>query len=287
MKSHIMDEICIMLLRKGYVVKGLKSSCFDILARKESSILLLKVLEDANSITKEYADEMNSVAAYINSTPLVIAEKAGQKLEDNVVYLRHGICTINPTTLSNCADNKFPFIKKTNAGLTAHIIGNRMRGKREEEGLSLNAMAKKLGVSGKMVSRYEQGQSEVTIANAIKIYNTFGSSVFHKISMLERKENPTAEPKSDVSKKYVEIGFAAMDTKKSPFDIIAKKSKTIVITELGDKTNPDSMAISKLVGANNLVIFTKKKPKDIAAITKKEFLEFEESEELIKFLREF
>jgi len=56
---------------------------------------------------------------------------------------------------------------------------------------------------------------------------------------------------------------------------------------VGDKVHPDSLAVSKLIEADNLVIFSKKKPKDIAAITKEEFLDFEKSDELIKFLREF
>jgi hypothetical protein len=42
-----------------------------------------------------------------------------------------------------------------------------------------------------------------------------------------------------------------------------------------------------LLDAERLTIYKKKKPKDIPALTKKEFMEFEKASELIKFLKEF
>ena len=56
MKKSLIENISIFLLKKGFIVKNLKGNCFDILGRKDTNILLLKVLEDANAITREYAD---------------------------------------------------------------------------------------------------------------------------------------------------------------------------------------------------------------------------------------
>ena len=83
------------------------------------------------------------------------------------------------------------------------------------------------------------------------------------------------------------MGFEASDAKKSPFDIIARKDNELILTEVGDKTRPDFSSLSKLLDADNLVIFKKKKPKDVPAVTKEEFLEFEKANQLIKFLKEF
>lgn len=287
MKQHLIDEISVFLLKKEYTLKNLKGSSFDVLARREGNILLLKVLEDANSVSKECAQELNDVAAYIDATPLIVAEKAGQKLEDNVVYLRFGVFTINFATLTSCVQDKFPFIKKTNAGLTASIIGKKIKNRRGQLGLSVNVMSRKLGVSGRMIAKYESGLSEVTLPKAARIYDIFGESVFDEINIFRRKEIPQSNAKSDVSRKYIDIGFTATDIKKAPFDVIAKKSRVIVVTEIGDKISPDSILVSKLIDADNLVIFEKKKPKNIAAIKKKDFLDFGQSDELIKFLKEF
>jgi len=286
-KSSIIDNVCMFLLKKGFTVKNIKRGCFDILAKGDSFILLIKALEDANSISKEYSDEMASVASYINVTPIIIAEKAGARLESNVVYTRFGIYTVSFSTFTNCLNDKLPFVKSTQAGLTASIIGDELRRKREERGLSINALSKNLGISGRMVLKYENGLSEVTMNKALKIYDIFGESVFRETNIFRISEEPQSNAKTELSKKYVRMGFDAADTKKSPFDIIARKNKIVIITEVGDKVHPDSLAVSKLIEADNLVIFSKKKPKDIAAITKEEFLDFEKSDELIKFLREF
>jgi len=287
MKQSLLEKICIYLLKKGYTIKSLARTCFDIVARKETQILLIKVLEDANSISEEFADEMKRISSCIRASPLVISEKAGTKLENGIVYSRFGVYTLNYNTFINCVDNKMPFIKRDHAGLTAHLLGERLRNKREEEGISLTALAKKVGVSRKMVQRYEKGEADVTVAKAFKLYDIFGGGIFDRINIFETKKEIRHEPKSDIAKKYFKLGFEALETKKVPFDVLAKKEKDIVLTDIGDKTKPGFKPLSKLIDAESLVIFKRKKPKDIAAMTKEEFLEYEKAKELIKFLKEF
>src|SRR3989338_6243250 len=111
MKQTLLDKINIFLLRKGFVIKNLTRTCFDILARRNEQILLIKVLEDANSISKEFTEEMKSVASYISASPLIIADKAGSRLDENVVYSRFEIYTLNVNTFMNCISSKYPFIR--------------------------------------------------------------------------------------------------------------------------------------------------------------------------------
>jgi len=287
MKQNLLDQVNIFLLKKGFIIKNLTRTCFDILARRDIQILLVKVLEDANSISREHTEEMISVASYIDASPLIISEKASDKLEDNIVYLRFGICTLNFDTFCNCINNKFPFIKRSQAGLTASIAGKKLKEKREELGYSLNALSRKLGVTSRMVTKYENEDSEVTINRARKLYDIFGHQVFVRVDIFRQHEHPQSKFNSKISKKYFELGFDAAETKKTPFDIIAKKDKEIILTEVSDKVNPQMQSLSKLLDADNLVIFRKKKPKNIPSMTKKEFMDFEEANELVKFLKEF
>ena len=130
MKQALLDKLNIFLLRKGFTIKNLTRTCFDILARRNEQILLIKVLEDANSISREYTDEMKAVASYITASPLIIADKAGDMLDDNIVYSRFEIYTLNFSTFMNCVNNKFPFIKRSQAGLTASVSGKKLKEKR-------------------------------------------------------------------------------------------------------------------------------------------------------------
>ncbi|MBI2651134.1 helix-turn-helix domain-containing protein [Candidatus Woesearchaeota archaeon] len=287
MKSILIDKLGILLLKEGFTVKKLARSCFDVLARKGDVILLIKALEDANSISSEYAGEMLTVSSYLGAVPCIIAEKAGDKLQDNVLYARFELYTFNFNTFANSLNQKFPFVKRTQAGFTVSIDGNKLKKKREERGYSLNSLSKKVGVTSKMIYQYEKGNSEITIGKAMKIHNLFGNHVFNEMSIFSEKRKISSKCSSELSKKYNELGFEASDTNKSPFDIIAKKDNEIILTEVGDKTKPDFSSLSKLLDADNLVIFKKKKPKNIPAVTKKEFLEFEKANQLIKFLKEF
>ncbi|MAG91888.1 hypothetical protein CMO83_04390 [Candidatus Woesearchaeota archaeon] len=287
MKQTILDKINIFLLKKGFIIKNLTRTCFDILARRSDQILLIKVLEDANSISREYTDEMNSVASYINASPLIIAEKAQNKLEDNIVYSRFNIYTLNFSTLLNCVNNKFPFIRRSHAGLTASVVGKKLKEKREELGYSLNSLSRKIGVTSRMIMKYENENSEVTVNRAKKLYDLFGHQVFNQIDIFSQQHSLHNKFESPVSKKYIELGFDATETKKTPFDIIAKKDNELILTEVSDHVNPQMQSLSKLLDADNLVIFNKKKPKNLPSMTKKEFMDFEKANELVKFLKEY
>ncbi|MBI1935751.1 helix-turn-helix domain-containing protein [Candidatus Woesearchaeota archaeon] len=287
MKQTLLDKINILLLKKGFTIKNLSRACFDILARKDEQILLMKVLEDANSISKDYAEEMDAVASYLGSSPLIIADKAGSMLDDNIVYSRFGIYTLNFRTFVSCIGQKYPFIRRSRAGLTASVIGKKLREKREGIGFSLNSLSKELGVTSRMVMKYESGDSEVTISRAMKIYDIFGQHVFNEINVFGRSKGPESRFETEVSRKYVELGFDATETRKTPFDIIARKDREIILTEVSDKVNPQMQSLSKLLEADNLVIFKKKKPKNIPAMTEKEFMDFEKANELVKFLKEY
>lgn len=287
MKKNILESLCIFLLKKGFIVKTLHGSCFDIIARNKETILLLKVLEDANSINKVFANEMNKISSYISSSPLLIAEKANNNLEDNIIYNRLNIFTLNFQTFCNCIEHKFPFVKKTQAGYTLSIIGKKLRENRERLGYSLSFLSKKIGVSSRMIAKYENEVSEITLNNALKIYNIFGNEVFAVIDIFSNNYPIESTHDTDISAKYIDLGFNATDTIKSPFDIIAKREKELIFTNLGDNLNPEAKSLSEMLMADNLIIFEKKKPKNIPAVTKEEFFEFEKANELIKFLKEF
>ncbi len=288
MKQTLLEKVNIVLLKKGFTVKNLIRSCFDVLTRRQSQILLIKVLEDANSISRQYATDMQSVASYINASPLIIAEKAGEKLDDNIIYSRFNVYTLNLNTFINCIDNKFPLIKRNQAGLIANISGKRLKEKMVELGYSLHTMSKKIGVTSRMVIKYENENSEVSIGRAMRIYDLIGDTVFNEINIFI-PNFPLVESKleTDISRKYIELDFEATETKKTPFDIIAKKGKALILTGVTDNVNPDMEPVSKLLDANALVIFEKKKPSNIPSLTKKEFMDLEEADKLVRFVKEF
>ncbi|MFH1398603.1 MAG: helix-turn-helix domain-containing protein [Candidatus Woesearchaeota archaeon] len=286
MRSTLLDGLSVLLLKEGFTTKMMEKGCFDILARRED-ILLIKVLNDANAVSEGAAGELKKLGAYVDGVPLIVAEKAGGALQNNVVYVRYGVYTMNSYTFKSCVNRRLPIVKSTQAGFTTALEGEKLKRKREEFGYSLHALAAKLGVSSRMVAKYEAGESEITLKKALKLYDLFGRAVFREVGVFDSVLRPFGLARSDISKKYLELGFEAAETERVPFDVIARRQSEVILTEVGDKQSSELIPMARLLDVNKLVIFGKHKPKDIPAMSKKEFLEFEKASELIKFIKEF
>lgn len=285
MKKNLLEETSLVLLREGFTIKNVKG-CFDLLARKEEKIILIKIVLDANSLSQEAITEMKKIASCIDSTPLVITEKSGNKLEDNIVYSRFGVFTINKKTFQNALKQKLPFIRSGKAGLTTSIHGKKLKEKREEKEMSLRELSRKIGVSKRMIINYENN-SDIAIQKAWKLYDLFGTEIFNQIDIFSEMDKIIYSCVSDVGKKYSQLGFNAVETKRNIFDIAAKKEKELILTTVGDSFNKEISSLSRLLDAESLIVFEKKKPKaEIPRIAKEEFLALEDEKELIKIIKE-
>ena len=130
---------------------------------------------------------MARVGSYIKAAPLIVAKKAGDVLEDGVVYSRFGVSTLSYGTLLSTLDNDFPFVFSSKAGLAASVVGEKLRTRRQRSGISLGEAGRKLGISKRMVQKYEAGESAVSVSRAYSLYRIFGGSVFRKITHIPRQ----------------------------------------------------------------------------------------------------
>lgn len=288
----MIDELCMLLLKQGYALKRVSRSCFDIVARGPKTTLLLKVLQDVNALSAEGVAEMKRVAGMVKAVPLVIGETAGRKLEDSVVYMRLGIYTLTLGTFGEALRGDHPMLLSSSAGATFSISGERLRTKREEHGFSRRDLSRRLGISSKMVDKYESDASAVTVAKGMRIYDLFGEEVFNPVNLFEfvtDVQPRLPEVSSDVAVKYFELGFDVAELKRVPFDLLARDERELIFTEVGETVKPEMQSLAKLIDADNLIIFEKKKPKDkdLPSMKKDEFLELEKAKELVKFLKEF
>lgn len=287
MKPDLIEGLSQLLLKNKFLVGLLgPNSHLDIIARNKDKAILIKVLGDANSIRKESADDIGKIASYVNSTPIIIAEKAGLPLEDNIVYARFGIYTVNLKTFENFINNNRIFIKSTKAGLTASLSVTKLKNRLDKGNISMRTLSKKIGVSARMVWKYENDDSEITLQKALKIYELFGD-VFNEINLFSFDNSLFSDVSTDISRKYSSLGFSTAEIKKSLFDVVAKKGKEIILTKVGDDFDKNLTYFSKMLDVEDLVIFENKRPKDVASIKKDEFLELDRADELIKVVKEF
>ena len=102
---QLLGEIRETLTNAGFYVSDLCSIRpigFDLVARRDNSLLIIKVLTNIDAFSEDVAKELRVLSVLLKGSPLLIGERSGTGyLEDGVVYDRFGIQSITTETLKN------------------------------------------------------------------------------------------------------------------------------------------------------------------------------------------
>ncbi|MCI4362891.1 MAG: helix-turn-helix domain-containing protein [Thermoplasmata archaeon] len=234
------------LTRAGFYVSdahGIRPTSFDLLARRDSTLLLLKVLKNIDSLSPEDALRLNEVAGLFHARTLLIGQASGAtRLEPGVVYTRYGVPIVVEETFEEFLLHGIPpFLVSSPGGIFARIDGPRLQGLREARGLSLGALAQVAGVTRRTIQLYEEGGgAEVSIVTRIEEF--LHETVVKPIELMPahaprgspseqepgKKESapaehvppaPTGDPvRDDVFRRLGTMGWEVVVTIRCPFD---------------------------------------------------------------------
>ena len=151
-----------ILRQVGFYVADLhtvRPSCFDLIARRDSQLLLIKILKNVDAIDSAGASSLISLADLMHGAPLLIGSTSGgQLLEDGVLYTRYGLGILTLETLEDYLVKGIPpFLFSSPGGTFARINGRRLRQARERAHHSLGTVATMVGVSRRTIQLYEEG----------------------------------------------------------------------------------------------------------------------------------
>lgn len=224
-------------------------SCFDMVARRELLLLLLKVLINVDGLSNIHAQEIKKVAQTFLGSPLIIGLKSKTELlEEDVVYERHGIPVIAPETLRNMiVDDVYPEVLADRGGYYVPIDGNIIKEIREKENLSLKDLADIAHVSRETIYKYEHGivracpETAMILEDILNIKLTLSINIFKTPELTE--ENNYKSEEAQESEKLVKLGFGVITTQRTPFDAIARvnlplsENDNTLLTNLEKKRN--------------------------------------------------
>lgn len=218
---------------------------FDIVARRDNSLLIIKVLININSFSEDVAIELKKLAYLLNAHPLLIGLRTGNgNLEEDVVYDRFGIQTINPETLKHhLLDGTSLRIYAAPGGYYVNIDKEKLIELRKKHQYSLGSFARDVRVSRRMVRMYEEGVN-ARVDVAIRIENTFGDALIQPIDILHttKNQNPSEKNSSLVVQKSLEklqeeiftllrqIGYTIIPLGRCPFEAVSKEREKIILT---------------------------------------------------------
>lgn len=263
-RERSIERIRSLLEGSGFYVtatQGVRPSSFDLAARRDATLLLIKILKNIDALDAEEAERLSELGRLFPAIVLVLGETSGaSSLQEGVVYTRYGVPIVSESTLREYLEKAVPpFLYASPGGTFARIDGERLRFLRQARGLSLGALAAIAGVSRRAIQLYEEGQgAEASVVERIETY--MDAPVVRPIDLFDRVARPpprggarardengddeeeeprsraptrTGDPLLDgVFQQLDGIGLEVTVTVRAPFDALAR-AREILLTGVG------------------------------------------------------
>lgn len=216
-------------------------SCFDIFARKDVLLLLMKILTNIDSLNEHRAKEMLIIAKMFAASPLLIGYRTRNSyLEEGIVYERYGVPAVSPETLKKVLLEKIlPIILSARGGYYVKINAPFLREIRKERGISLGELGDKIGVSRRTIYKYEQEGAGATFETALRLEEYLDESIVMPIEIFlvpkdfyMHEKEVKGELERLILDKLVKIGFQVYPIRRAPFDALTKSEDDLLLTKV-------------------------------------------------------
>ena len=254
-KEILINQVIGILEKSGFSVSercNIRPRSFDIAARLEKKMLLIKVISNIDGLKEGTAEEMRLIAENLNGSPFIIAEKSrDHPLESSVVYYRYNLPSINIETFYDYfIEELAPIVYAAPGGLYVGIDGSLLRDIRIRHNLSIGALAAELGVSRRAISKYEEEDMDMSVDMVLRLYEIFNETIATVIDFLQPKKSSRpfkiqpAETQLGISIKFMlsDLGCDVIPISQAPFNAVSSEHK--------DNVNNKSL-ITILTGYSN------------------------------------
>ncbi|KYC45990.1 MAG: hypothetical protein APG12_00445 [Candidatus Methanofastidiosum methylothiophilum] len=311
-KQELLNSIVETLKKGGFEVALSRVQCsFDIVARRNLIVLIIKALANLDTFSEEHAWDLKILSKALKATPLVVGAKTKLgSIENSTVYSRHGVNCISVTTLEDLfIEGNPPLIYADRGGFFVEVDGSLIREEREKRGMSIGHLAELLGVSKSSVYEFENVEKRISIDSVIKIEKELDIGITKPIYLIkvdDKKEiknipeNPIEAARSDLEKTVLgdlsNKGFEVFPTKRTPFNALLKE-KEILITGISDtktyifeKKAEIVASISEITEKDAMFVVNAKRIKEnikgVPILTQKEIKSSKDVEDILELVHE-
>ena len=246
-REELIRSVRELLLRSGFRASmplRLRSIAFDIVARRDRSLLLVKVLTNIDAFSKENAEELKVLAEALEGSIVLVGERSGSgDLEPGIVYSRFDIPIIAYETMKALLlEDEPPFIFAAPGGLYVRLDSDLLHRIREDRGLSLGTLAEVAGVSRRTIQMYEAGMGAMIDA-ALRLEEYLERPLVVPVDPMGYRP-PPREPRPLEMERYDEfsrniytmltqLGLVVRPTEKCPFEALTGDRDLLLLTGLG------------------------------------------------------
>jgi len=307
-RTSLINTTRAILAKAGFDVSSaltIRGICFDIVAKRDDRVLIVKVLSNIDAFSKENADEMKVLAESLGAVPLVTGERSSSgALEPGIVYSRFNISIVSNETLADLLlDEAPPFIFAAPGGLYVRLDSEMLKSAREARGISLGALAETAGVSRRTIQMYESGMGAMIDA-ALRMEEYLNLPIIEPIDpftfkseerMKEQRPAPTIDDQFAL-RQLSTLGFSVRPVIKSPFEAVSKNENALMLTSIGsddEKVMERAIVaseISRIVDRFSILIVERKHERDninsTAVVSNEELKKIDEPSDLTNLVAE-
>jgi len=246
-RTELLKNIREVLISAGFYVSDLYSmrlTGFDIVARRDDLLLIIKVLTNVDSLSEDVAKELRTLSSVLKATPLLIGEKNGASvLEDDAVYFRFGVQAITVNTLKNHLLDGMPVkVYAAPGGLYVNLDEEELRMIRMEKNISIGSFARSVNVSRRTIRMYEEGMN-ARVEVAVRIEELLERSVTTPIALfknpvLDNEIDPRYHQKIENIREFQrevfsllhKVGYKIIPMDRCPFEALSTDKEKIILT---------------------------------------------------------
>jgi putative transcriptional regulator len=246
-RDELLERIRGTLGKSGFFVSephNIRSISFDIIARRDKQLLIIKGLSNIDSLSSEDAEQLRTLASTLGASPMVIGLHSGAgKLEHGILYSRFGIPIISEATFhEHMLEGVPPFVYAAPGGLYVRLDGDTLKRLRQDRNISLGTLADIAGVSRKAIQMYESGMGAmIDIAARIEeflnepiVVPLDPFSYTAEVAKTLRSFDQFRGLNREVFEMLDTIGYSVVPTVRCPFDALAREDDVLLLTGIGE-----------------------------------------------------
>lgn len=277
---------------------------FDIIARRDASLVVVKCLLNGNSLTREAAEALLQIAFLLRGAPLVVAAHSARgDLEPGVIYLRHRAPLLSLETLKDYLVEGVPPIAFAGpGGYFVSIDSLALKRARQARALSLDGLAREVGLSRRSIQLYEEGMSAaVEAAERLELF--FGESITVPLDPFTYRVSPQTiegldeDPsafEAHVFKTLEGMGYRVLQAARCPFDALAEAPRARILSGIetgsaGLATRARSLAAISRVAETDAVLFVSRQSTKVSIegtpVTRKELDSLDTGDKIMDLIK--
>jgi len=251
-REELLVQVTNTMSRAGFEISQEMQThylAFDILAKRDRTLLIVKVLSNVDSLRPEVARDLNVLASFLKGQAILVAPRSGRgHLFEGVVYTRHNLPLITPGTLHNMfVEGVPPFAFSAPGGLFVKVDEGVLKEVRAVKNISIGRLADAAGVSRRAISQYEAGMSP-SIEVALRLEEALGEPIVLPIDPLTMGQGPEAfttegldlEDRTERAVNLLTtIGYEVVPVVRCPFNAFSLDRVSMLLTGVGARSPSD------------------------------------------------